>query len=454
MFESCICRRLFFFGFAAFLVASSPCCAGLIYILNNNNNIVSSGSVAVYDETTLLQLPGSPFPTVIPGLSGQAGQQIIINESGTRLYIANGTIPNTVIVMDTATMLPIPGSPFSSGGMNAVSIALNPLSPEIYVANQTSDTVSRLDQITLALLGIPAASGGMSPSTVLVHPNGGLVYVNNFSTPNLTVFDSTLSMVVNSLALVNFFPAGMVFNPSGTILYVYGFDSMTMTSQVRAYDPMTLALLSNPLGGYDGLDVPRAITISSDGTRLYVLGRILAPPSNDIAILDPDPLSLAVLTGPVATGGADAFQFALNRTETRLYVGENNTAMPPVSRVTFFDPVTLAALPGSPLLSGIFGPISFAFSPLLPPPANLRGSQKRNDYAIVYEFFNLLVWDATSENAAGYYVYRDGARIATLGASSLQYEDHDRQKGAATLYSVTAFDSGGYETDPVSTIVQ
>lgn len=454
MFGTGLCRRLFFLGCAVFLFASNSSFAGFIYILNNNNNGTASGSVAVFDETTLLPLPGSPFPTVIPGLSGQAGQQMVINEAGTRLYIANSLIPNTVIVMDTATMLPIAGSPFSSGGVNSSGITLNPLAPEFYVTNQTSDTVSRMDQVTLAVLGAPVASGGMNPTRVLANPNGGLVYVFNANSVDLFAFDAALSSVMASTTFINFTPASMTINPAGTILYLYGFEALSMTSQVRAYDALTLAPLSSPLIGFDGLDVPQGITISSDGTRLYVLGRILAPPSNDIQILDPDPSSLAVLVGPVATGGTSAFTLALNPAETRLYVGETDTGMPPVSRVTFFDPATLAPLPGSPLLSGIFGPISFAFSPLLPPPANLRGSQKRNDFAIVYEFFNLLVWDATSENAAGYYVYRDGVKIATLGASSLQYADHDRPRGVSTLYSVTAFDSGGYETAPISTTIQ
>jgi len=81
------------------------------------------------------------------------------------------------------------------------------------------------------------------------------------------------------------------------------------------------------------------------------------------------------------------------------------------------------------------------------PPTGLTGSQKKNDFVLVYERFNLLQWDPSPTiGVAGYYVYRNGSKIATLDSTTLSYNDHDIQKGITTTYAVSAFDSAGDES--------
>ena len=95
-------------------------------------------------------------------------------------------------------------------------------------------------------------------------------------------------------------------------------------------------------------------------------------------------------------------------------------------------------------------PIAISFPNPLEPPASLTGSQKKNDFALVFEFFNELRWTASpSDDIAGYFIYRNGAQIATLSASTFEFEDHNREKGVSTLYSITSFDSLGSESDPI-----
>jgi hypothetical protein len=55
-----------------------------------------------------------------------------------------------------------------------------------------------------------------------------------------------------------------------------------------------------------------------------------------------------------------------------------------------------------------------------------------------------------SAAVAGYFVFRNGILIATLDASTLEYEDHNRKKGVATLYSVTSFNSAGDQSFPIN----
>ena len=83
------------------------------------------------------------------------------------------------------------------------------------------------------------------------------------------------------------------------------------------------------------------------------------------------------------------------------------------------------------------------------PPNNLSGFQKKNDFGTFYELFSTLKWEASSSAVSGYYVYRNGAWIATLGATTFEYSDHNNAKDTKITYSVTAFDSSGTESSPV-----
>lgn len=87
------------------------------------------------------------------------------------------------------------------------------------------------------------------------------------------------------------------------------------------------------------------------------------------------------------------------------------------------------------------------------PPGNLTGFRDRNDFALVYEFFNTLVWTRSSTpDITGYRVYRDDVLIATLGPNTLSYEIHNIPKKEVTEYSVTAFNGSG-ESAPVTVTI-
>lgn len=74
------------------------------------------------------------------------------------------------------------------------------------------------------------------------------------------------------------------------------------------------------------------------------------------------------------------------------------------------------------------GTFAFALSPVAPP-TNLSGSQKKDDFALEYELFNQLSWNASPSEISGYYVYRNSVKIATLDSFTLSYTDHNREKG-------------------------
>jgi hypothetical protein len=87
-------------------------------------------------------------------------------------------------------------------------------------------------------------------------------------------------------------------------------------------------------------------------------------------------------------------------------------------------------------------------NPVLPP-SNLSGFQKKNDFGTSYELFSTLKWEASSSTISGYFVYRNGAGIATLGSTTFEYVDHNNTKDTKITYSVTAFDQSGIQSSPV-----
>ncbi len=84
-------------------------------------------------------------------------------------------------------------------------------------------------------------------------------------------------------------------------------------------------------------------------------------------------------------------------------------------------------------------------------PSQISGYRKKNNFGSQYELFNHIAWSASSSTGlTGYYVYRNGVKIATLSSSTLVYDDHNQRKGSSTLYSVTAFDANGSESTALS----
>lgn len=90
----------------------------------------------------------------------------------------------------------------------------------------------------------------------------------------------------------------------------------------------------------------------------------------------------------------------------------------------------------------------------LEPPLNLQGKQKKNGFGWEYELYNQLTWTRSpSVDVAGYCIYRDGMKIATVNATTYSYLDHHRKRGISYTYALTAFNSEGSESAPVEIVI-
>lgn len=99
--------------------------------------------------------------------------------------------------------------------------------------------------------------------------------------------------------------------------------------------------------------------------------------------------------------------------------------------------------------------VRFDFLGFLEAATNFTGQQKKNNFGLVYELYNQLTWTpSTSEQAAGYFLYRDGQHIATvLSAATSTYQDHNRPRNVSFEYSLVTFDSDGNESPSVTVTV-
>lgn len=99
--------------------------------------------------------------------------------------------------------------------------------------------------------------------------------------------------------------------------------------------------------------------------------------------------------------------------------------------------------------------VQFDFLGYLEAATNFSGAQKKNNMGLEYELYNQLTWTpSSSDNAAGYYLYRDGQQIVTiLNAATSFYQDHNRPRGASFVYSLVTFDGDGNTSSSVTTTV-
>ena len=86
-----------------------------------------------------------------------------------------------------------------------------------------------------------------------------------------------------------------------------------------------------------------------------------------------------------------------------------------------------------------------------------EGSQKKNDFGVIYELFNQLKWGTESSfgpQIEGYIVYRNGIKIATLGADTFDFEDRNIKKEISNTYNVLSFDAGGTQSESATITIK
>jgi DNA-binding beta-propeller fold protein YncE len=424
-------RFPFFESLAVFiLTASSLSASYFVYIMNIDGTIM-----AIDPENNHAQIPGSPFGT--PSMMTPA-VSVVVNPNGTRCYASGWLSSDTISVFDinpsTGALSHISGSPFTIPGGAPFSVAISPDSTKVYATLPGTNELAQYDA-DLNPIGVPVSTGANAPHGIAISPDGQSIYVVYTNTALLDKFDSNLAHVAGPVSSGGINPGNapyaVIVNPSGTRVYV----TNPGTSEIAMFDTNLIPIANSSAT----LLAPIGMDINQNETVLYVANT----GNSTVSILDPN--TLASLQPNLSSQGTNCYFTGLNPEETLLYTTNGGMAPTPFSIrdvANSYMPIT-----GSPFPS----PLPQYFAAFAPRPSsqatNLTGHQEKNSFGIVYELFNLLKWTPTPQ-AAGYFVYRNGEKIATLNSSTFKYEDHNRPKGVKTTYSVTSFDANGNESSP------
>ena len=304
------------------------------------------------------------------------------------------------------------------------------LGNSIFLREYASLSLTALDTNDLLILGEQVAfdddtSLGGAGSNIYVKGNGTVVY-NGASNYSGAIRISNANFKVNGT--INTASVQVCRNPSfssqrGTLS---GVGTLTGNVFVNSgvIAPTTASTLTlgslilnpanpdtNTLGSLVHIDID-----SSSTPSLVAVNGSASLAGNLEITLDPNALpgNYRILTSPNLTGTFDTVTFT------------GPTPNYTLSYVTQESPMY----------------VQFEYLGYLAPPSNLQGVQKKNDFGVEHEFYNELTWTPSpSSEIGGYYIYRDGSKIATVSASTHMYKDHNRRKKVSHTYAITAFNS-------------
>lgn len=273
--------------------------------------VVDQGPIGVLNTRCEVQ-DGPGSVTIIDGLTGNTSSitvgycpgSIAVNPVTNKIYVANDTNSASaqVTVIDGATLAT---STVDIGGF-PIDIAVNPVTNKIYVACQIDDVVDEIDGATNAVTTINV---GTNPADLAVNTHTNKIYVadtgNALSTGELAIIDGATDHV--SYVDTEPYPAAVAVNPVTNQIYVpYGGSSISVaagleivdgnteqyqTAHLKFYQPSAIAL--NPATG-------TVYVTDSAGQEVYVVNwpSINATPSVQVLSVPGEAQSLAV--DPVA----------------------------------------------------------------------------------------------------------------------------------------------------------
>jgi len=242
-----------------------------LYVAYTPAAYYNRSGVSVYDLSTnqLIALPAD-----------QGGRDLVVSRDSNRVYVSDGTVINGV--NNTAYGGLLSGGVTSPGIGSAV--AISPDGGHIYITNMNANTLSVVST-NGATPNLTTISVGTAPFDVAVSQDGHYVYVTNLNSNSVSVIDTTANTVAATIA-VDKAPAGVALSPDGSVLYVTTRSSSTYSSTngggyystVSMIDTATNTVIGTPLlltGGSPSLGYgpgvsPGAITVSPDGSHLYV----------------------------------------------------------------------------------------------------------------------------------------------------------------------------------------
>ncbi len=140
-----------------------------------------------------------------------------------------------------------------------IGVAVNPVTKNVYVTNEFSNTVSVIDGITEKVTDTIRA--GSFPYGVAVNPFNDRIYVTNRGSNTVNVIDSPTNTKLSDISVGNS-PVGIAVNPSSNWIYVTNINSGT----VSVIDGITNKVTDSITVG----KAPYGVAINSLTNKIYV----------------------------------------------------------------------------------------------------------------------------------------------------------------------------------------
>ena len=383
-------------GFTAFAspfgVAVSPD-GSLVCVTDQMTNLVYFVDGLTY--AVIAEVPDAAFANLLLVTFTPDMSKVIVTDdmAAGKVFIIDAMAPYTV----TQVPAVVPAFANPTG-----VIAIN--NSTAYVADRGSFTVYVIDIPTAMVTGTVSGIPALSQTLYLgLSSDATFAFLTDFMSAGAYKLDTALNAVsatvTNALLPAFVWTTGIAVIPDNTFAYMADFMSNAVYKIDTTSSAVTTAITD---GGFSGL---RGLAATADGTAVYVC---------------------SYTNGKV---------FSVNTTTnavTEVTVG---------AFTAFVNPTIVAA-----------SPVSTSSSLL--PPRNLGSSHSRDNFGLIYNLRNLLTWEASLSTAvAGYNIYRNNVKIASVGSSTLEYLDNNAPKGNVQ-YAVTAFNAAGTESPPIAIQIQ
>jgi YVTN family beta-propeller protein len=287
-------------------------CSGLVGLVVSLS-LTAAAPAAAQTATAAVGAGTSPF-------------SVAVNPVTNKIYVANSGSDN-VTVIDGATNATIT----VAAGTNPVSVAVNPVTNKIYVANEGSGNVTVIDGATNATTTVAA---GTNPVSVAVNPVTNKIYVANQGSANVTVIDGATNTTTTVAAGTN--PRSVAVNPVTNKIYVANGGS----DNVTVIDGATNATTTVRAGSS-----PVSVAVNPVTNKIYVANSN----SNNVTVIDG-----ATNATTTVAAGTNPVSVAVNPVTNKIYVANS------VNNVTVIDGATNAT---TTVAAGTY-PYSVAVNPV------------------------------------------------------------------------------------------
>lgn len=262
--------------------------------------IRAASMLAVILALLLAAIPVQAQTVVATVPVGQIPQSIAVNPVTNKIYVANlGSGDITVIdgVTDSTITLTDPNANFLQ------TVVVNPVTNMIYVANFNSNNVTVIDGATNAITSVadPSANG---PNEVAVNPVTNKIYVANWLSDTVTVIDGATNSTLSVPTGTN--PHFIAVNTVTNMIYVPNWGSGDVTvidgsnnSSVTVKDP-NASVASNAV-------------VNTATNKIYVSNY----GSNNVTVIDGSDNSITTVTDPNAVHPSVV---ALNQLTNKIYI--------------------------------------------------------------------------------------------------------------------------------------